>query len=81
MPILPLLLIFSPIFTHCLKIYRSFIWNFLTVEVITLFFSLAVLGLGCCMQAFFNCKQQGLLFIVVPRLLIAAASLVAEYGL
>ena len=42
---------------------------------------LAALGLCCCMWAFSSCGEQGLLFVVVPRLLIAVASLAAEHGL
>ena len=43
---------------------------------------LAVLGLRCCAQAFLSsCGERGLLFVVVCRLLIAVASLVAEHGL
>ena len=42
---------------------------------------LAVLGLCCCVRAFSSCGEQGLLFIVVHRLLIAVASLVVEHGL
>ena len=42
---------------------------------------LAALGLHCCTQAFSSCGEQGLLFVVVCRLLIAVASLVAEHGL
>ena len=45
------------------------------------FFFLAVLGLCCCAWAFSSCGEWGLLFIVVRRLLIAVASLVAEHGL
>ena len=45
------------------------------------FFFLAALGLRCCMRTFSSCCQQGLLFIAVRGLLIAVASLVAEYGL
>ena len=45
------------------------------------FFFLAALGLRCCTRAFSSCGEQGLLFIVVRRLLIAEASLVAEHGL
>ena len=40
-----------------------------------------MLGLHCCMRPVSSCSQQGLFFIVVCRLLIAAASLVAENGL
>ena len=42
---------------------------------------LAALGLCCCVQAFSSCSEQGLLFVVVRRLLIAVASLVVEHGL
>ena len=42
---------------------------------------LAALGLRCCMRAFSSCDEQGLLFIVVHRLLIVVASLIAEHGL
>ena len=42
---------------------------------------LAALGLRWCAQAFSSCGEQGLLFVVVPRLLTALASLVAEHGL
>ena len=46
-----------------------------------IFSFLAVLGLHCCTRAFSRCGKQGLLFIVVRRLLIAVASLVVEHGL
>ena len=42
---------------------------------------LAALGLSCCVWAFSSCGEWGLLFVVVCGLLIAVASLVAEYGL
>ena len=42
---------------------------------------LAALGLCCCAWAFSSCGERGLLFIVVRRLLVAVASLVAEHGL
>ena len=42
---------------------------------------MAALGLCCCVWAFSSCSEQGLLFVVVRRLIIAMASLVAEYGL
>ena len=44
-------------------------------------FILAVLGLGCCAQAFSSCGEQGLLFVAVRGLLTAVASLVAEHRL
>ena len=49
--------------------------------IIFIYLFLAVLGLCCCVGAFSSCGEQGLLFIVVCRLLIAVASLVAEHGL
>ena len=44
------------------------------------FLFLAALGLCCCAWAFSSCGERGLLFVVVCRLLIAVASLVAENG-
>ena len=40
----------------------------------------AALGL-CCRTAFSSCREQGLLFVAVCRLLLALASLVAEHRL
>ena len=45
------------------------------------FVFLAALGLLCCVQAFSSCGEQGLLFVVVHRFLIAVASLVVEHEL
>ena len=42
---------------------------------------MAVLGLHCCARAFSSCGEWGLLFVVVRRLLIVLASLVAEHQL
>ena len=42
---------------------------------------MAVLGLHCCTWAFSSCGEQGLLFVVVCRLLIAVASLVGARAL
>ena len=42
---------------------------------------LAALGLRCCVRAFSSGGEQGLLFLVVRRLPIAVASLVAEHRL
>ena len=44
-------------------------------------FILAALGLCCCLRALSSCCERGLLFVVVSRLLIVVASLVAEHGL
>ena len=54
-------------------------------QILFIFFKLftylfmAALGLPCCMQAFFSCSEQGLLFVVVCRLLIVVTSLVMEH--
>ena len=50
-------------------------------SVLFCFLLLAALGLRCCVQAFSSCGEQGLLFVVVRRLLTVVASLVAEHGL
>ena len=39
------------------------------------------LGLCCCVQAFSSCSEQGIVFVVVSRLLIAVSSLAVEHGL
>ena len=41
---------------------------------------LTMLGLCCCV-GLMSCSRQGLLYIVVPGLLLAVASLVAMHGL
>ena len=66
---------------YCMTTVFSFI--FILFYLLTLFYLLflAALGLRCCEQAFSSCGEWGLLFIVVCRLLIAVASLVAEHGL
>ena len=42
---------------------------------------LAALGLHCCMEAFSNCVERGLPFLVARGLLVVVASLVAEHRL
>ena len=42
---------------------------------------LAASGLPCCAQAFSSRGEQGLLFVVVRRLLIEVTSFVAEHAL
>ena len=54
---------------------------FLKNKFIYLLLFLAVLGLRCCARAFSSCGERGLLFVVVHRLLVAVASLVAEHRL
>ena len=58
-----------------------FLFFFLIDLFIFIYFFLAVLGLHCCAWAFSSCGEWGLLFIVVRRLLITVASLVAEHRL
>ena len=64
---------------HKKKNFFSISSFFLYFYVIYLF--LAAMGLHCCVQAFSSCSEQGLLFVAVCRLLIAAASLVVEHRL
>ena len=55
---------------------------FLSIIVVIYHLSLAVLGLCCCLWAFSSCSKQGLAtLVVVFRLLIAVAFLIAEDGL
>ena len=63
----------------CSNGFILFYYYFLINLFIYLF--LSTLGLPCCVRAFFSCGEQGLLFVAVPGLLIAVASLVAEHGL
>ena len=44
-------------------------------------FVLAAMGLCCCPQAFSSCGERELVFVAVPGLLTAVASLVVEHGL
>ena len=53
-------------------------WNILSFIKKIIYF-LTVLGLYCCLQAFSNCCQQELLFLVVRRLLNAGAAFIAEH--
>ena len=61
------------------QFFFKFIYFIIYLVLFILF--LAVLGLHCCGWASSSCSEQGLLFIVVHRLLIAVASLVAEHRL
>ena len=66
---------------------HSFIFSVINLfkfkkKFIYLYLSLAVLGLCCCLWAFSSCSKQGLAtLVVVFRLLIAVAFLIAEDGL
>ena len=53
----------------------------LSKTLIKLNYFLAVLGLHYFARVFSSCSEQGLLFVVVHRLLVVVASLVAEHGL
>ena len=55
--------------------------NFLFFFYKFIYLFLAVLGLCCCARAYSSCGERGLHFVVVCRLLIAVASLVAEHDL
>ena len=66
-------------FNEILIFYSFFFFFFF--KYLFIYFFLAALGLRCCAQAFSSCGEQGLLFVVVCRLLIAVASLAAEHGL
>ena len=66
----------------CLFISFAYSLNDLFVLIyLFIYLFMAALGLRCCARAFSSCREQGLLFVVVRRLLIAVASLVAEHGL
>ena len=52
-----------------------FLTNVLTLNLFCCFYFWAALCLHCCVWAFSSCDEQGLLFIMVHRLLIAVASL------
>ena len=58
-----------------------FIYLFIFKFIYLIYLFLAALGLRCCARAFSSCGERGLLFVVVRRLLIAVASLVAEHRL
>ena len=54
---------------------------FFLINLFYLFLFLAVLGLHYRAWAFSSCREQGLVFVAVRRLLTAVASFVAEHGL
>ena len=62
---------------HFLLSCFLFLYKFIYLFI----YLLAALGLRCCGQAFSICSEQGLLFVVMHRLLIVVASLAAEHGL
>ena len=56
-------------------------FSFFFINLFVCLFIYGCVGSFCCPQAFSSCGERGLLFVVVHRLLIAVASLVAEHGL
>ena len=73
---------------RCFENFLIGLFDFLLLSCMSSFFKfiyfilfLAALGLRCCTQAFSSCGERWLLFVVVHRLLIAVASLVAEHRL
>ena len=63
------------------KVNYRFLFIIIIILFIYLFFGGAALGLRCCARVFSSCSERGLLFVAVPGLLIAVASLVAEHRL
>ena len=64
----------------CLCIACILIYSFLEEDFwLFLCLFLVVLGLGCCVQAFCSCREQGPLFLAVQGLLIVGAFPVAEH--
>ena len=76
---------FSSNFVHILQLLNmylnTFLFSFVLFFNLFIYLFLVALRLCCCVRAFSNCVEWGLLFAVVCRLLIAVASLVAEHGL
>ena len=68
--------IFASVFVSDIGLYF-----FSFFKRINYFLFLAALGFCCCVRAFSSCREWGLVIVVVHRLLIAVASLVAEHGL
>ena len=61
--------------------FLSFFLSLIYLIYLFIYLFLAVLGLHCCARASSSCGEWGLLFVVVPGLLIVVASLVAGPGL
>ena len=72
-------MVMKPSSVQILSMSRFFLFIYFFNKFIYLF--LAELGLCCWARAFSSCSERGLLFVVVRRLLIAVASLVAEQRL
>ena len=67
------------LFLRYILFFFNLLFTYKFIYFIYLF--LAALGLRCCAWAFSSCGEQGLLFVVARRLLVAVASLVAEHRL
>ena len=78
---MPSLLLKTCLILQSRKTFPSFTFLMFFVFFKKFYVFLPALGLRCCTQAFSSCSEQGLLFVVVCRLLIAAASPAAEHGL
>ena len=61
--------------------FQTYLSVFIYLFIYLIYLFLAVLGLLCCVRTFSSCSERGLLFVVVCGLLIAVASLIAEYGI
>ena len=72
--------IYFILFNGCIVFHFMNGLNFLNHFLTFIYLFLTVLGIHCCVWAFSSCSEQGLLFVVVRRL-IAVASLVAEHRL
>ena len=67
-----------------ISIYFSYFYLFIYLflkYILKIYLFMAALGLHCCARAFSSCREWGLLFLEMHRLLIVVASLVAEHGL
>ena len=56
------------------------LWVVFFKLILFIYLFLAALGLRCYARIFSSCGERGLPFVVVRRLLVAVASLVAEHG-
>ena len=65
-------------FPFLLGIFRSGLCHMVTVCFNKYIYILVAAGLCCSVRAFSNCGDQGLLFLMVHRLLSVVASLIAE---
>ena len=62
-------------------LFLALLTFFKKINLLNLLFIFGCDGSFYCAWAFSSCGERGLLFVLVCRLLIGVASLVAEYGL